>query len=78
MASAHGLELMTVRPFHVAVWIENFPGSKPTIKAKARYCLIRLALSLPCWRGYLWIQFMPVLLAVGIVAEGVFLFRSID
>jgi site-specific recombinase XerD len=31
---AHGLELTTVRPFHVAVWIEDFPGSKPTIKQK--------------------------------------------
>src|SRR4029077_17023910 len=24
----------TVRPFHVAAWIEDFPGSKPTIKQK--------------------------------------------
>src|ERR1700758_77065 len=32
--AAHGLELMTVRPFHVAAWIEDFPGSKPTIKQK--------------------------------------------
>jgi integrase/recombinase XerD len=32
--AAHGLELTTVRPFHVAAWIENFPGSKPTIKQK--------------------------------------------
>src|SRR5580704_13294848 len=31
---AHGLELTTVRPFHVAAWIEDFPGSKPTIKQK--------------------------------------------
>ena len=31
---AHGLELTTVRPFHVAAWIEDFPGSKPTIKLK--------------------------------------------
>jgi site-specific recombinase XerD len=23
-----------VRPFHVAAWIENFPGSKPTVKQK--------------------------------------------
>jgi site-specific recombinase XerD len=23
-----------VRPFHVAAWIEDFPGSKPTIKQK--------------------------------------------
>jgi Phage integrase, N-terminal SAM-like domain len=30
----HGLELKTVRPFHVAAWIEDFPGSKPTIKQK--------------------------------------------
>src|SRR5271154_2389275 len=30
----HGLELKTVRPFHVAAWIEDFPGSKPTIKLK--------------------------------------------
>jgi hypothetical protein len=29
-----GLELTTVRPFHVAAWIEDFPGSKPTIKLK--------------------------------------------
>jgi len=32
--AAHGLELTTVRPFHVAAWIEDFPGSKPTIKQK--------------------------------------------
>src|ERR1700693_5862887 len=32
--AAHGLELTTVRPFHVAAWIEGFPGSKPTIKQK--------------------------------------------
>jgi len=32
--AAHGLELTTVRPFHVAAWIEDFPGSKPTIKLK--------------------------------------------
>jgi hypothetical protein len=32
--TAHGLELTTVRPFHVAAWIEDFPGSKPTIKQK--------------------------------------------
>jgi site-specific recombinase XerD len=32
--AAHGLELTTVRPFHVAVWIEDFPGSKPTVKLK--------------------------------------------
>src|ERR1700722_2818623 len=31
---AHGLELTTVRPFHVAAWIEDFPGSKPTVKLK--------------------------------------------
>jgi integrase/recombinase XerD len=31
---AHGLELTTVRPFHVSAWIEDFPGSKPTIKQK--------------------------------------------
>jgi hypothetical protein len=24
--AAHGLELTTVRPFHVAAWIEDFPG----------------------------------------------------
>ena len=29
-----GLELATVRPFHVAAWIEDFTGSKPTIKQK--------------------------------------------
>jgi len=23
-----------VRPFHVAAWIEDFPGSKPTVKLK--------------------------------------------
>src|ERR1700730_1474758 len=28
--AAHGLELTTARPFHVAAWIEDFPGSKPT------------------------------------------------
>jgi integrase/recombinase XerD len=32
--AAHGLELTTVRPFHVAAWIEDFPGSKLTIKQK--------------------------------------------
>jgi integrase/recombinase XerD len=32
--AAHGPELTTVRPFHVAAWIEDFPGSKPTIKQK--------------------------------------------
>src|SRR5271165_1736720 len=32
--AAHGLQLTTVRPFHVAAWIEDFPGSKPTIKQK--------------------------------------------
>ena len=32
--AAHGLELTSVRPFHVAAWIEDFPGSKPTIKQK--------------------------------------------
>jgi hypothetical protein len=32
--AAHGLELTTVRPFHVAAWIEDFPGSKPTNKQK--------------------------------------------
>src|ERR1700680_3164834 len=32
--AAHGLELTTVRPFHVAAWIEDFPGAKPTIKQK--------------------------------------------
>jgi integrase/recombinase XerD len=32
--AAHGLELTTVRPFHVAACIEDFPGSKPTIKQK--------------------------------------------
>jgi hypothetical protein len=36
--AAHGLELMTVRPFHVAAWIEDFPGSKPTIKQKSPRC----------------------------------------
>jgi hypothetical protein len=62
MASAHGLELTTVRPL------------------KQKLATVQLGLHSPCpaRRGYLWIQFMPVLLAVGIVAEGVFLFRSID
>src|ERR1700730_18545408 len=32
--AAHDLELTTVRPFHVAAWIEDFPGSKPTVKLK--------------------------------------------
>jgi site-specific recombinase XerD len=32
--AARGLQLTTVRPFHVAAWIEDFPGSKPTIKQK--------------------------------------------
>jgi site-specific recombinase XerD len=32
--AAHGLELTTVRPYHMAAWIEDFPGSKPTIKLK--------------------------------------------
>src|SRR3982074_1962085 len=32
--TAHGLQLTTVRPFHVAAWIEDFPGSKPTIKPR--------------------------------------------
>src|SRR6202035_460645 len=32
--ATHGQELTTVRPFHVAAWIEDFPGSKPTIKQK--------------------------------------------
>src|SRR5271157_5774114 len=32
--TAHGLELTSVRPFHVSAWIEDFPGSKPTIKQK--------------------------------------------
>src|SRR6202043_1446370 len=32
--AANGLELTTVRPFHVAAWIEDFPGSKPTVKLK--------------------------------------------
>jgi hypothetical protein len=34
--AAHDLELTTVRPFHVAAWIEDFPGSKPTIKGPDR------------------------------------------
>jgi hypothetical protein len=29
--AAHGLGLTSVRPFHVAAWIEDFPGSKPTV-----------------------------------------------
>jgi site-specific recombinase XerD len=32
--AAHGLELTSVRPFHVAAWIDDFPGSKPTVKQK--------------------------------------------
>ena len=36
--AAHGLELTTVRPFHVAAWIEDFPGSKPTIRGHRRIC----------------------------------------
>src|SRR5713101_3170778 len=36
--AAHGLELTTVRPFHVAAWIEDFPGSKPTVKQKSLRC----------------------------------------
>jgi site-specific recombinase XerD len=32
--AAHGLELTAVRPFHVAALIEDFPGSKPSIKQK--------------------------------------------
>jgi site-specific recombinase XerC len=32
--ATHGLELKTVRPFHVAAWIEDFPASKPTVKQK--------------------------------------------
>src|SRR6516165_935701 len=32
--ATHGLELKTVCPFHVAAWIEDFPGSKPTRNAK--------------------------------------------
>jgi site-specific recombinase XerC len=32
--AAHGLELTTVRPFYVSAWIEDFPGSKPTVKQK--------------------------------------------
>jgi hypothetical protein len=32
--AAHSLVLTTVRPFHVAAWIEDFPESKPTIKLK--------------------------------------------
>ena len=31
---APGLELKTVRPFHVAPRIEDFPGSKPTVRLK--------------------------------------------
>src|ERR1700752_3078679 len=30
----NGLTLETVRPFHVAAYIEQMPGSKPTIKQK--------------------------------------------
>src|ERR1700686_5763866 len=32
--AAYGLELTSVRPFHVSAWIEDFPGSTPTIKQK--------------------------------------------
>ena len=31
-ARENGLMLDTVRPFHVAAYIEQMPGSKPTIK----------------------------------------------
>ena len=34
LADNFGLPVSTVRPFHVAAWIEDFPGSKPTIKQK--------------------------------------------
>jgi hypothetical protein len=30
----NGLTLDTVRPFHVAAYVEQMPGSKPTIKQK--------------------------------------------
>ena len=33
-ARENGLMLDTVRPFHVAAYIEQMPGSKPTIKQK--------------------------------------------
>ena len=33
-ARENGLTLDTVRPFHVAAYIEQIPGSKPTIKQK--------------------------------------------
>jgi hypothetical protein len=33
-ARENGLALDTVRPFHVAAYIEQMPGSKPTIKQK--------------------------------------------
>src|SRR6201987_1646216 len=33
-ARENGLTLDTVRPFHVAAYIEQMPGSKPTIKQK--------------------------------------------
>ena len=33
-ARENGLTLETVRPFHVAAYIEQMPGSKPTIKEK--------------------------------------------
>src|SRR5260370_28786947 len=32
--AAHVLELTTVRPFHVAASIKDFPGSKPTLNQK--------------------------------------------
>jgi hypothetical protein len=32
--AAHALELTTVRPFHVATRIEDFPGSKPQLRLK--------------------------------------------
>ena len=35
--AAHGLELTTVRPFHVAAWIEDFPGpNRPLSKSSLR------------------------------------------
>jgi hypothetical protein len=35
---AHGLELTTVRPFHVAAWIEDFPGSNRRLSKNSLRC----------------------------------------
>src|ERR1700761_6298271 len=35
---AHGLELTTVRPFHVAAWIEDFAGSNRPLSKNSLRC----------------------------------------